>query len=140
MPVAHFHLVDDHYPPDRVRSLLERASQLYAEVLGSPVDRVRVFAVRYRAEEVATGGTVVAAGGAAAPFFTAIVLAGRPEEQRHALLAGFTDLLVEELGCPRELVRGRIEQVDPADWGIAGGPASSVRSGEIAARQASGRD
>lgn len=135
MPVAHVHLVDDRYPQDRVRSLLERASQVYADVLGSPVDRVRVFVVRYRAEDVATGGTVVSAGTEPAPFFTAIVLAGRPESQRHELLARLTDVVVEELGCARDLVRGRIEQVDPADWAIAGRPASTVRSGEIAARQ-----
>lgn len=136
MPVAHFHLVDGRYSQDQVGRLLQGACSVYAEVLQSPVERVRAFAVRYAASDVATAGTVVADGGEPAPYFTAIVLAGRPESQRHELMVRFTDLLVQELGCARELVRGRIEQVDPPDWGIAGRPASGVRSAEIAGRAA----
>ena len=75
-------------------------------------------------------------GGAPAPYFTAIVLQGRPVEQRHRLLSGFTDLIVDVLGVERGRVRGRILQVDPDDWAIGGQPASVARQGEIAARAA----
>lgn len=71
-----------------------------------------------------------------APYFTAIVLAGRPAEQRHRLLAALTDILVEVLGVDRGLVRGRIIQVEPEDWGIGGTPAAAVRRDEITARAA----
>lgn len=136
MPVAHIHLVRERYSDTQVASLLQRASYVYAETLDSPVDRVRVFAVRYPATDVATAGQVVADDGEDAPYFTALALAGRPAAQRRELLSRLTDVLVEELGCRRELVRGRIEQVDPQDWAIGGRPASAVRSAEIAARQA----
>lgn len=66
------------------------------------------------------------------------MLQGRPTEQRHRLLAGFTDLLVDVLGVERRHIRGRIIQVDPDDWAIGGEPASAVRRGEIAARAAAG--
>ena len=59
-----------------------------------------------------------------APYFTAIVLEGRPVEQRHRLLAELTDLIVEVLGATRSRVRGRIIQVPPDDWAIGGVPAS----------------
>ena len=45
-----------------------------------------------------------------APYFTAIVLEGRPVEQRHRLLAEVTDLIVEVLDATRSRVRGRIIQ------------------------------
>lgn len=134
MPIAHFHLVDGAYADEQVDHLLTRACSVYAAVLDSPIERVRAFAVRYPAADVAVGGVLVASGAQPAPYFTAIVLAGRPEQQRHELLARFTALVVEELGCAAEVVRGRIEQVDPADWAIAGRPASLVRVSEVAER------
>lgn len=136
MPIVHFHLADS-FAPDRVVRLLERASRVYAEILECPIDRVRAFAVRYPPGDLVVGG--VAGGSAAAPYFTALVLTGRSVGQRHALLAAFTDVVVEELSVRREVVRGRIEQVDPEDWAIAGSPASEVRAGEIRARQVADR-
>lgn len=132
MPVVHFHLSAE-YPSSQIARLLEQAAQRYAQVLESPIDRVRAFAVRYPPGHYVTGGSP-ASDSAAAPYFTALVLAGRPESQRQALLAAFTGLVVEELGVPRESVRGRIEEVDPADWGIGGVPASIARAEEIRGR------
>lgn len=134
MPVAHFHLVDGTWSEDQLGRLLEHASKVYAAVLESPVDRVRTYVVRYAAADVATGGMRVSDGGTPAPYFTAVVLAGRPEHQRHELLARLTDVVSEELSCDRSQVRGQVVQVDPADWGIGGRPASATRAGEIAAR------
>lgn len=111
-----------------------RASHRYAEVLGSPVERVRAFAATYRPERAAVAGELVADGAPSAPYFEFLVLAGRPLDQRHVLLAGFTDLIVQELGTPRELIRGKAIELDPDNWAIGGVPASTVRSSEIAER------
>jgi phenylpyruvate tautomerase PptA (4-oxalocrotonate tautomerase family) len=131
MPIVHFHLVEGAHEPERVGALLRRASHRYAEILDSPLQRVRAFAVTY-----SPGYAAVAGEPAAAPYFEFLVLAGRPKEQRHALLAAFTDLIVEELGVDRGLVRGRVVQLDPDDWAIGGVPASAARASEIAARAA----
>ncbi|ATQ31356.1 tautomerase family protein [Rhodococcus ruber] len=136
MPVAHFHLVDGAYTAGQRRRLLADASRCYAEVLDSPIERVRAFVVRYDPDDVATSGTVIADGGTPAPYFTAIVLAGRPIAQRQELAARFTDLIVEILGAPRESVRGRIVEADPVNWFIAGDPAAAARADEVAARAA----
>ncbi|BAH53649.1 tautomerase family protein [Rhodococcus opacus] len=134
MPVAHCHLVEGAYTPEQHRELLTAASCCYAEVLDSPIERVRAFVVRYHPDDVAVAGTLVGAGAPPAPDFTAIVLAGRPATQRQELAARFTDLIVDLLGAQRSLVRGQIVEVDPANWVIAGTAAATTRASEIAGR------
>ena len=130
MPILEVHLVDGAHTPAQHSELLTSLSARYAEVLGSPLDRIRAYVTLHRPEHWATGGEQ----GVPAPYFTAIVLRGRPAEQRRRLLGAFTDILVDVLGVDRRLVRGRIIQVDPEDWAIGGVQASVARRSEIAAR------
>lgn len=130
MPIVEVHLVEGAHTPAQHAALLGALSARYAEVLDSPLQRIRAHLTLHRPEHWATGGEP----GVSAPYFTAIVLAGRPVEQRHRLLASFTDVVVDVLGVDRAVVRGRIIQVDPEDWGIAGQPASAARRAEIAER------
>jgi 4-oxalocrotonate tautomerase len=133
MPIVHFHLVDGLASPDRERRLLAEASRLYAEILNSPVERVRAFIRTYPPGRCAVGGQVVEDGGSGAPYFEFLVLEGRPLDQRQALLAGFTDLLVDLLGVARESVRGQCKRVAPEDWAIGGAPATQVRADHVRA-------
>jgi 4-oxalocrotonate tautomerase family enzyme len=130
MPIVEVHLVEGEHPPAHVTQLLTALSRRYAEILDSPPERIRAVVTEHPARSWATGGVV----GVEAPYFTAVVLEGRPAEQRHRLLAAFTDVLVDTLGVDRRLVRGRIIQVPPDDWAIGGVPASAARRGEIEAR------
>lgn len=134
MPIVTFHLVDGLYPVQSVQRLLVESSHLYARVLDSPVDRVRAFVDLYPAELVAVAGELVSETPRKAPYFEFFVLAGRPLHQRHDLLRGFTDLLVDILDAPRELVRGNAIELDPDNWAIGGVAASVRRASEIAAR------
>ncbi|WP_238418834.1 tautomerase family protein [Gordonia sp. 'Campus'] len=136
MPVAHFHIPIGSASTEQRAALLTAASAAYSRILDSPTERVRTFVVQYDPTDLAVGGQLVADGGAIAPYFTAIVLAGRPARQRSELLAAFTDLLVEHLGVDRSAVRGRIVEVSPENWGIGGVPASDVRTSEISLRAA----
>ncbi|MGB3770452.1 MAG: tautomerase family protein [Rhodococcus sp. (in: high G+C Gram-positive bacteria)] len=131
MPVAHFHLVDGTFGDAERGDLLRQASATYAEILECPVERVRVFVVRYDPADCAVGGTAPVAG---APYFTAIVLAGRPLDQRQRLLSRLTDVVEGVLGVDRAVIRGQIVEVQPENWSIAGVPASGVRADEITAR------
>ncbi|MEI8168625.1 MAG: hypothetical protein WCG50_03045 [Rhodoferax sp.] len=135
MPVLNFHLVQGQHAASRVETLLLRASQLFSEVLCCPIDRIRVFVTEHAAQHACVGGKLVSQHDQAAPYFNFIVLQGRPLEDRHRLLAGFTDLLVELLGCKRELVRGGVITIAPEDWSIGGVPASRLRQAEIEARK-----
>jgi 4-oxalocrotonate tautomerase family enzyme len=137
VPVLEVHLVEGDHAPAAIARLLEAASRRYAEVLESPLERIRAYATLHPREHWAVGGaTGLGTDLAPAPYFTAIVLEGRPVEQHHRLLADLTDLLVDVLGATRSRVRGRIVQVPPDDWGIGGVPASGARRDEIAARAA----
>lgn len=134
MPIATFHLQGGRHSDEAVAALLNSASRLYAEVLDSPLDRVRAFAQLYQPQHIAVGALNGLQGAPPAPFFEFIILTGRPRQQRIELLIGFTDLVVQHLVVGRELVRGRAIEVSPENWAIGGEPASRCRQMEIAVR------
>ncbi|WP_424191858.1 tautomerase family protein [Ampullimonas aquatilis] len=134
MPVVNFHLIEGMTSFDQDEKLLVGACRLYAEVLRSPMERVRAFITSHRSEQFAVSGGLVVNNNLHAPYFEFIVLDGRPVEERHRLLAGFTDLLVEILGVRRELVRGSCRRIEPQDWAIGGEPASILRKDEVEER------
>ena len=136
MPIIHFHLAADTYSEAQETVLLERATALYCEVLKSPIERVRAYIQTYPARHVMVAGRRVIDGAADAPYFHFLVLEGRPLNERHALLTGFTELLVDCLGVERSRVRGGCWPIPPEDWAIGGTPASVARAAEVAARTA----
>lgn len=135
MPILTVNLQRDAYSPEQLERLLVNASELYARVLDSPLERVRVFINLFEPGAMAVGGRVVATCDIRAPFFEAILLQGRPVEQKQRLMAGITDLLEEVLEVERTHIRGVCWSVPPEDWCIAGTPASVKRAQEIDARQ-----
>lgn len=136
MPVVTFRIPAVLATDARCKQLLEKGSLLYAELLDSPLERVRAFVQSYNADHMSVGGSVSHDSNSA--FFEYYVLAGRPKKQRHAVMFGFTDLLVSVLEIDPRFIRGACIQVDADDWCIAGSPASAIRSAEIAARNAEG--
>jgi phenylpyruvate tautomerase PptA (4-oxalocrotonate tautomerase family) len=138
VPIVTFHLTDGVNTSEAMQRLLVEASHLYAKALDSPIERVRAFVDLHPAGLVAVAGELVSDTPRNAPYFEFLMLAGRPLEQRHDLMRRFTDLLVDVLGAPRELVRGKAIVLDPDDWAIAGEPASVRRASEIAARAGTG--
>lgn len=137
MPIVTYHLVAGQHDDADVSELLRRSCLLFAEVLDCPVDRVRALAEEHRPELACLGGELASEGAAPAPYFHFMLLEGRPLEHAQRLLAGFTDLLVEVLGTPRDRVRGGMWTVEPTRWAIGGRVASEARAAEVAARAAS---
>ena len=109
MPIVNFHLVEGLTTPAQDERLLIGACQLYAEVLKAPMERVRAFITLHKATHFAVAGGLAAHNGLHAPYFEFIVLDGRPLEDRHRLMRGFTDLLVDALGVRRSA--GNLAQV-----------------------------
>lgn len=134
MPILEYRLAEGQHTDAQVADLLLASARLYAEVLKSPLDRVRVAAFTYKPQHAVVGGQLVSEGGASAPWFHFLVLEGRPLDECQALITGFTDLVVSTLGVERSLVRGGCWPIAPQYWGIAGTPASVMRAKEIAAR------
>jgi phenylpyruvate tautomerase PptA (4-oxalocrotonate tautomerase family) len=134
MPIVTFHLTDGVNSTEAMQRLLVESSRLYSKVLDSPMERLRAFVNLHPAELVAVAGELVSEAPRNAPYFEFLLLEGRPPQQRLDLMRGFTDLLVDILGAPRDLVRGKAIVLDPDNWAIAGQPASVRRASEIAAR------
>ena len=135
MPIVNFHLVANTYSDEQCQQLLEKSSQLYAEVLESPIIRVRAFINVYEAKMMSVSGQVIKDYTLAAPYFEFIVLAGRSIEQRQRLLIGFTELIKEILGVEASLIRGCCRHVEPEDWCIGGITANNLRAKEIQERR-----
>ncbi|OLT21152.1 hypothetical protein BJF78_08805 [Pseudonocardia sp. CNS-139] len=125
MPILEIHLVEGAHSPSQHAELLTAISTRYAEVLEMPRDQVRAHLTLHRPELWATGA--IPASGRSAPYFTAVMFAGSPAEQRRRLLGALTDLLVDVLGVDRRLVHGRIIPVQPEDWAVGGAPVGSGR-------------
>lgn len=140
MPIVEYRLVAGQHGDEAVADLLRKSCALLSEVLEAPMERVRAVAHELAPARFCVGDRTVAEGADEAPYFSFFLLDGRTEEQRARLLAGFTDLIVECLGTPRDLIRGGIWIVDPSDWAIAGVPAASARRDEVAARAAARTD
>ncbi|WP_028007364.1 tautomerase family protein [Solimonas flava] len=134
MPILTIHLAEGQYSQVQCKRLLAEASRIYAEILKSPIERVRAVIELHRPSMAAVGGIPVDESGVRAPYFHFLVLKGRPLEERQRLLQRFTDLIVEILEVDRSLVRGGCWPIEPENWAIAGIPASTVRASELAGR------
>jgi phenylpyruvate tautomerase PptA (4-oxalocrotonate tautomerase family) len=86
MPILTYQLIEGQHTPARLRTPLVESSALYARVLESPIDRIRVFINLRPPHLVAVAGVPVDEQSVCAPFFDCLVLAGRPLAQRHQLL------------------------------------------------------
>lgn len=141
MPIAQIFLVRDCFADDVIEAMIVEASEFYARILypGSvppPLERVRCFVVLVEPRHWAAGGRLVSKGGEGAPYFTCLAMTGRTVEQRHALLAGMTEIIARHLRCDITQIRGQIRTVEPDNWGIGGTPASIARKAEVEAREA----
>jgi 4-oxalocrotonate tautomerase family enzyme len=121
-------------PSEMRRELMHRTAEVFAEVIGSPVERVRTQVHELPADAFAVGGVTIAESHEQAPFISLDLLADRPTEQRVALIERISPLVADIVGVPLERVRMRINPVPPDCWGIAGVPASQARKPEIDAR------
>ena len=129
MPVVFMNIPEPHLSPDAETRLLTQASQVMADCLNSPIERVRIYIKSYCETRYATAGQV----GKPSPFFEFLIFQGRPAEMKHAIMAQMTDLIARETGLDASDVRGVCRTVSPDDWCIGGEPASKVRATHIAA-------
>ena len=122
--------------PELKSELLRRTAELFAEITESPIDRIRTQVHELPADSFAVGGISIAESGAQAPFITLDLLEGRPIEQHRALIERMSALVADLVGVQLDRVRLRINVVPTTSWGIAGVPASELRTVEIERRRA----
>jgi 4-oxalocrotonate tautomerase family enzyme len=126
--------------PELKRLLLARTAALFAEIIESPVDRIRTQVHELPADSFAVGGVPIADSGVQAPFITLDVLEGRPLAQHTELIERISRLVADLVGVPLDRIRLRVNEVEPSGWGIGGVPASELRQREIESRRISAQD
>ena len=142
MPVAHVHVLLGH-PRPALQQVIADISQAMADILGAPKERLEVWVTEIDPELWGISGEPASAvlersprGQVEMPFVQMALLAGRPKEQHHALIAAITAIIERVLGTEPGRVRIQIAEVAPDSWGIGGVPAAVARAEEIKARAA----
>jgi 4-oxalocrotonate tautomerase family enzyme len=142
MPVAHVHVLQGH-PRPALQQVIADISQAMADIIGAPKERLEVWVTEIDPELWGIGGEPASAvlersprNQVEMPFVQMALLAGRPKEQHHALIAAITAIIERVLGTEQGRVRIQIAEVDPDSWGIGGVPAAVARAEEIRARAA----
>ena len=142
MPAAHVHVLHGH-PRPALQQVIADISQAMADILGAPKERLEVWVTEIDPELWGISGEPASAvleraprGQVEMPFVQMVLLAGRPKEQHHALIAAITAIIERVLGTERGRVRIQIVEVAPDSWGIGGVPAAVARAEEIKARAA----
>lgn len=143
MPVANIHVLKGH-PRASLKQLLREFSTAYAEVLGSPMERLQIWITEIDPELYAIGGVpadeALAEGpreGLEIPLARLVLMDGRPQRQVEEAIRVATEVIARVLGTDPERVRVEVTRVPPDHWGIGGVPATVKRKAEIDARAAS---
>lgn len=110
--------------PDAKRALLHDTGQLFADIIGSDISRVRTIVNEIPADSFAVGGVPLAESGGQAPYITLDLFEGRPPEQHQALCEEIPTRVAEILDCSLAEVRLRINEVFGDGWSIGGVQAS----------------
>jgi 4-oxalocrotonate tautomerase family enzyme len=110
--------------PAAKRALLHDTGQLFADIIGSDISRVRTIVHEIPADSFAVGGVPLVESGGQAPYITLDLFEGRPPEQHQALCEQIPERVAEILDCPLAEVRLRINEVFGDGWSIGGVQAS----------------
>lgn len=134
MPITVLYLPCDDYSDEQIAEVANAVCLAKANVLESPIDRIRVFVNDMPMRHVSIGGQMANIDRKVAPFYETYLLEGRPASQQAAVLAAIADLLAAHLSVDISNIRGLCHMVPPSRWAIGGVPAASIRAGEIAQR------
>jgi len=141
MPIANIHVLAGH-PRPVLKQLLREVSATYAEVTGSPMDRLQVWITEIDPELYAIAGVpadeCLAQGDRAdleIPLVRLVLLADRPMSQVHDAIREVSATVARVLGGDPDRVRVEVQPVEAARWGIGGVPATIKRAADLAARK-----
>ena len=111
----------------RKASLLAKLTHATVESIGAPIDSVRVMLNELPQGHFAVAGQVVVPGSSeAAPVILAILIAGRTEAQKVALIAALSRASVTALESSLAATRVMINDIPNTDFGLAGKTAKSL--------------
>ena len=133
MPNLNLYLVEGYSDEQKAR-LLARLTDAVVDSLGAPRASVRIFLVELAERHISVGGTLLSTlreqkkpdpvyGG---PTILAMLIAGRSEQQKSALIAALTAAIGEVLGIPPDPVRIIVADIPNTAFGMNGVTAKSL--------------
>ena len=126
MPNLNVYLVEG-FAPERKTALLKRMTDAIVTTIGAPREAVRIFLIELARAHVCVGGvTLLEADLPGGPTGHALLVAGRSDAQKEALIGGLTRAIEETLDVPADPVRIMILDIANTDFGMQGVTARSL--------------
>lgn len=133
MPNLNIYLVAG-YSDEQKSRLLARMTDAVVDSLDAPKSAVRIFLIELDEKHISVGGVTlsllreqqaprVVHGG---PTIQAMLIAGRNEQQKSALIAALSAAVSEILGIPFDTIRIIVADIPNIDFGMNGVPAKSL--------------
>lgn len=116
MPILNIQIVQGRSAQQK-KALLTKVSQAVVDSLAAPVASVRIMLSEIPAEHVIVAGEV----GKEAALVQAMLITGRTEEKKAALLAAISRAVHQSIDISEQDVRVVITDVPNTDMGMAGG-------------------
>ncbi|AOI95957.1 MULTISPECIES: tautomerase family protein [Burkholderia] len=107
--------------------LIARLSSATVDATSAPIESVRVLLTELPATHIGLGGRTAADGAPPSlPVIVAILIAGRTDAQKRALIAALSDAAANVLDAPLQATRVMIKDIPNTDFGIGGQTARAL--------------
>jgi 4-oxalocrotonate tautomerase len=111
------------YADERKAQLIEGLTGATVQAIGAPAESVRILLSELAAANAGLGGKLTSA---ALPVVIAILIAGRTEAQKVALIAQLSEAMSAILDVPLTATRVMIKDIPNTDFGIGGKTARAL--------------
>jgi 4-oxalocrotonate tautomerase family enzyme len=122
MPTLEVYLPQGH-ADERKASLIHGLTQATVDAIGAPAESVRILLSELPASNIGLGGKLTPA---ALPVIVAILIAGRTEAQKAALIAHLSGTSAAVLDVPLQSTRVMIKDIPNTDFGLRGKSARAL--------------
>ena len=122
MPTLELYLPQGHTDEQKA-TLIENLTLATVDAIGAPAESVRILLSELPAANVGLGGKLTPA---ALPVIIAILIAGRTEAQKEALIANLCQTVAEGLDVPMQSTRVMIKDIPNTDFGLGGKTARAL--------------
>ena len=111
----------------RKAELIARLTGATVDAIAAPIESVRVLLTELPPTHIGLGGRTAADGAPPSlPVIVAILIAGRTDEQKRALIAALSDAGANVLDAPLQATRVIIKDIPNTDFGIGGQTARAL--------------
>ncbi|WP_322043996.1 tautomerase family protein [Paraburkholderia sp. J67] len=111
----------------RKAALIEQLTQATVDAIGAPAESVRILLSELPASDYGIGGRAASEGAPASlPVIIAILIAGRTDEQKRALIHALSKTSAAILETPVNATRVMIKDIPNTDFGLGGKTAKSL--------------